>query len=910
MLRFRQLCALGILAATLLAAQACFARGQEVVTVPSEPEVSTESRAYTAQDLEKLPVPSILLNSGWQIQSSCVAKATGEQISEAGFDGSAWHKSDLPATVVGALVTDKTYPDPFFGTNLKTLPGMNYSNKSFFAIQDMPAASPFLCSWWFRAEFDVPSNLPQKNSWLHFLGINYRANVWVNGVKIADAKDVAGTYRAFEFNVSKNLHPGKTNAVALEIFAPQKDDLGITWVDWNPTPADRDMGIWKEVFLTTSGDVSVRHPFVATKLDAKYKTASLTVSADLRNTADRPVKGIFLGDINEIHLEQPVELAAGESRKVSFAPEKFPQLKLQDPQLWWPYQMGVPNLYTAKLSFATEGQTSDSASAKFGIREVTSEITDKGYRLFKINGRKLLIRGAAWAPDMFLRWSSERLDADLAYVHDMGLNTIRLEGRLDHDEFFDKTDKLGILVMPGWTCCDAWERWKLWKGDQRKVAAASLTDQIGRLRNHPSVFVWLNGSDGPPPADVEKMYLGIEKDLGWPNPIISSASEEKTTVTGKSGVKMTGPYEYVPPVYWLADKKAGGAYGYNTETSPGPAIPPRESLERFIPKDHLWPIDEVWNYHSGGERFTTVNVFTDGLNRRYGPAVSLDDYERKAQAMTYDGERAMFEAYGRNKYTSTGVIQWMLNNGWPSLIWHLYDYYLVPAGGYFGTKKAMEPVHVQYSYDDNSVAVVNSTYEALKDMKVSARIYNVDASEKASHDVTLDLAADSSTRAFALPKVEGLSKTYFLRLQLSDAGGKQLSDNFYWLSTKADTLDWARRQDTVYTPQAEFGDLTGLNSLPQIKLTASASSENGVVQVSVSNPDSAIAFMVRLRVTRGQGGEDVTPIFWQDNYFSVLPGEHRTVTAKFDPAALEGKEAVVVLDGWNVDPVVLGPAAN
>jgi exo-1,4-beta-D-glucosaminidase len=852
----------------------------------------------------------VYLQKNWQIQSSCVAKAGGEQISTVGFDGSTWHKSDLPATVVGALVTDKTYPDPYFGTNLKTLPGMNYSNKSFFAIQDMPAGSPFLCSWWFRTEFAAPAELAQKNSWLHFLGINYRANVWVNGVKIGDAKDVAGTYRAFEFNVSKNVLPGKTNAVALEIFAPQKDDLGITWVDWNPTPADRDMGIWKEVFLTTSGDVSVRHPFVASKLDSEYKTAALTLSADVRNTADHAVKGVLRAEVDGRSLQQPVELASGETKKISFTPEKFEQLKLEHPRIWWPYQMGEPNLYTAKVSFDTDGQTSDSASVTFGIREATSEITDKGYRLFKINGRKLLIRGAAWAPDMFLRWSSERLDADLAYVKDMGLNTIRLEGRLDHDEFFDKTDKLGILVMPGWTCCDAWERWKRWQGDQRKIAAASLTDQIGRLRNHASVFVWLNGSDGPPPADVEKMYLGIEKDLGWPNPIISSASEEKTTVTGKSGVKMTGPYEYVPPVYWLADTKAGGAYGYNTETSPGPAIPPRESLERFIPKDHLWPIDEVWNYHSGGERFTTVSVFTDGLNRRYGQAISLDDYERKAQAMTYDGERAMFEAYGRNKYTATGVIQWMLNNGWPSLIWHLYDYYLVPAGGYFGTKKAMEPVHVQYSYDDNSVAVVNSTYEALKGMKVSAKIYNIDAQEKASHDVTLDLSADSSIKAFDLPKVDGLSKTYFLRLQLNDAEGRMVGDNFYWLSTKADTLNWAKRQDTVYTPQAEFGDLTGLNSLPPVKLSASSDSRQGVMQVHVSNPSNAIAFMVHLRVTRGKDGEDATPIFWEDNYFSLLPGEHRTVTAKLDPAALESKEPVVVLDGWNVDAVVVGTTAN
>jgi exo-1,4-beta-D-glucosaminidase len=862
-----------------------------------------------AQDAAE-PGTRVYLDKDWQIQSSCVAKVTGEQASTAGFDASSWHKSDLPATVVGALVTDKTYPDPYFGTNLKTLPGMNYSNKSFFAIQDMPAGSPFLCSWWFRAEFEGPSTLPRKNSWLDFLGINYRANVWVNGVKVGDAKDVAGTYRAFEFNVSKNVQAGKMNALALEIFAPQKDDLGITWVDWNPTPADRDLGIWKEVFLTTSGDVSVRHPFVAAKLDAEYRTAALTVSADLHNTAEHPVKGIFRGDIEGISLEKPVELGAGESKKVHFAPEEFAQLKFEHPQLWWPYQMGEPNLYTAKLSFAADGQTSDSASVKFGIREVTSEITDKGYRLFKINGRKLLIRGAAWTPDMFLRWSSERLDADLAYVHDMGLNTIRLEGRLDHDEFFDKTDRLGILVMPGWTCCDAWERWKLWKGDQRKIAAASLTDQIGRLRNHPSVFVWLNGSDGPPPADVEKMYLGIEKDLEWPNPIISSASEEKTTVTGKSGVKMTGPYEYVPPVYWLADKKAGGAYGYNTETSPGPAIPPRESLERFIPQDHLWPIDEVWNYHSGGERFTTVNVFTDGLDRRYGQATSLDDYERKAQAMTYDGERAMFEAYGRNKYTSTGVIQWMLNNGWPSLIWHLYDYYLVPAGGYFGTKKAMEPVHVQYSYDDNSVTVVNSMYVALEGRKVSAKMYNIDAAEKASREATVDLAADSSTKAFDLPKVDGLSKTYFLRLQLHAPGGELVSDNFYWLSTKADTLNWAKRQDTVYTPQAEFADLTGLNSLPQVSLRTSSAFLNGEAHVTLMNPSNAIAFMVHVRVTHGKDGEDITPIFWDDNYFSLLPGEKRTVTAKFLRPSQDGPKPYLVVEGWNVAPATLGAPEN
>jgi len=317
----------------------------------------------------------------------------------------------------------------------------------------------------------------------------------------------------------------------------------------------------------------------------------------------------------------------------------------------------------------------------------------------------------------------------------------------------------------------------------------------------------------------------------------------------------------------------------------------------------------VWNYHAGGERFTNVNIFTDGLERRYGKAVSLDDYLRKAQAMTYDGQRAMFEAYARNKYRSTGVIQWMLDNGWPSLIWHLYDYYLVPAGGYFGTKKACEPIHVQYSYDDNSVAVINGTYESLKGMQVLAKVYNLDATEKASKDATMDLAPDSSTKAFALPRIDGLTPTYFLRLQLRNARGKLVSDNFYWLSTKLDTLAWDKRNDTVYTPQKDFADLTGLATLPTVKLEARASrGTDGAVRVEVKNSGAGVAFMVHLRLTSGKSGDDITPIFWDDNYFSLLPGESREISARYNAATANGKNPVVELDGFNVSAATLAVA--
>jgi exo-1,4-beta-D-glucosaminidase len=887
------MCAFGVLAITVLA-----------------------SRISRAEDSGKLVSSAVSLNEGWQIQSSCEAKATGQQVSTPGFEATGWHKTAVPNTVVGTLVDDQTYPDPMVGMNMKKLPGMNYSDKSFFALQDMPEGSPFRCSWWWRTEFAVKPPFSGEHFWLHFPGINYRANVWVNGKKIADAKDVAGTYRIFEFDVTSALNTNGQNAVALEIFAPGKDDLGITWVDWNPTPADKDMGIWKEVTLSSSGPVAVRNAFVKSKLGAEYKTAELTLSGDLRNQTDKSVRGTLVADVDGQTLKQDVELAAGETKTVRFAAAQFPQLKLEHPRLWLPYTLGTPNLYTAELHFHMDKgeNVSDHAQVTFGIREFTSELTEKGHRLFKLNGRNILIRGAAWAPDMFLRPMSKKLDADLAYVRDMGLNTIRLEGRIDRDEFFEKTDKLGILVMPGWTCCDTWERWKRWTPETHAIAKASMADQARRLRNHASVFVWLYGSDGPPPADVEQMYLDVLKEAEWPNPALSSASNTPTKLTGNSGVKMTGPYEYVPPVYWLADTKAGGAYGYNTETSPGPAIPTRESLEKFIPTEHLWPIDDVWNYHAGKERFTTVNVFTDGLTRRYGPATSLDDYERKAQAMTYDGQRAMFEAYGRNKYTSTGVIQWMLNNSWPSLIWHLYDYYLVPAGGYFGTKKAMEPVHVQYGYDDHSVAVVNDTRNAVPGVKVSANIYNLDATHVATDGGTLDLASDSSTKVLDLPLPDKISTTYFLKLKLHDAQGKLLSDNFYWLSTKVDTLDWAKRKDTVYTPQKDFADLSGLNSLPQVTLSVHAAKTTAggrdTITVTVKNPSSSIAFMAHLRLTSGPGGDDVVPIFWSDNYFSLLPDEERVITANYDVSGLDGKAGVLVMDGYNVVSSAVQPASS
>jgi len=872
------------------------------------------------------PALTVPLRDGWALQSSAKVAATGEAISSIPFEAKDWFRAEVPTTVVAAQVKSGLLPDPFYGMNLRQYPGVGYPIGFNFSNIPMPPDSPYAVSWWYRKEFSVPAGYTGKTVWLNFRGINYRANIFLNGKRIANSSEVAGAWRTYEFNVTSAIKPG-TNVVAVQVWAPTENSLAITFVDWNPSPPDKNMGLWREVYLTTSGPVALRYPAVLSRVDSPgNNTAHLTVTAQVKNGSDHPVKGTLKGRIENIEFAQPVELAAGESKDVVCSPTQYPQLNLSNPRLWWPAQMGTPNLYDLNLSFEINGEVSDVSRTKFGIREITSEVAEQApgrlKRLFKINGKNILIRGGGWTPDMMMRETPERLADEFRYVRDLGLNTVRLEGKLETEEFYEMADRQGILVMAGWCCCDFWEHWGSWKDEDFEIARSSLRDQMYRLRSHPSLVMWMNGSDNPPPPDVEEMYLKIESDLLWPNPIVSSATAKPSTVTGESGVKMSGPYEYVAPSYWTADPYlqtnenlcnpggCGGAYGFNTETSMGPAVPPIESVERMVPKDHLWtvngPVDEYWNFHAGGGSFKTMQVFTDALNARYGKANSAENFTYKSQLMTYEGVRAMYEAYSRNKYTSTGVIQWMLNNGWPSMIWHLYDYYLRPGGGYFGAKKAMQALDPVYGYDDHSVWLVSSQYVDAKGLKLAARVFNLDGTQKFSKELAVDAAADSTAKVFELPQIEGLSPAYFLDLRVTDGSGKLVGSNFYWLSTKPETLDWAK-SNWYTTPTASYADYTSLAQLPEVKLKVSSRSErNGknedeVTRVIVENPSKTLAFFVRLKLDKGKGGEEILPVVWQDNYISLLPGEKREITATYRASGLGAAQPEAEVSGWNVE---------
>ena len=857
------------------------------------------------------------LHEGWRLQSGCSLKADGGAISTPSFSTDDWLKISVPSTVLAAQAAAKVVPDPYFGMNLRIIPGTSYPIGHNFSNLPMPQDSPYHCGWWYRTEFSAPAAGHDQRTWVHFGGINYRGEIWVNGHRVADSTTVAGAYRTYEFDVSELLEPGAKNVLAIETFAPTEKDLGINWVDWNPCPPDKDMGLWGEVNLITSGAVTVRSPMAVTHfLDSSLAAADLTVYAELHNAATHAIKGVVEGTAAGIRFEQSVELGPNEERTIVFTPAQFSALHVRNPRPWWPYQMGEPHLERLTVSFIEQGaksdeQRSDEQSVNFGFREITSELTASGARLFRVNGKPILIRGAGWSQDMLLRTDEGRLRDQLHLVRDMHLNTIRLEGKLETEEFFHLADEQGILVMLGWCCCDHWEHWKDWAPADLSIATASLRAQMLRLRSHASLLVWLNGSDNAPPANVEAAYLKVEADTHWPNPTLSSAASTNTVGAGPSGVKMTGPYDYVAPSYWYVDQHNGGGFGFNTETSPGPAIPSLASRQKFLSDPDAWPPTADWSYHNGGGEFTNLKALNDAMTAVYAAPHSAADYERIAQTMEYDSERAMFESYSKNKYVSTGVIQWMLNNAWPSMIWHLYDYYLDASAGYYATKKACEPVHIQYSYDDRSIVLVNSTYEAVSGLHASVHVHGLNWKELYSAAATVNAAADGSQRVFLLPDslMSGAERLFFVDLELTDASGRVVSRNFYWVPYTLTSFEWGRTEYT-HTPAERHEDLTALASLPAAHIDAISelehTSQGRVLRVHLHNTDGALAFQVSA-AARTQSGGLIAPVFWSDNWIELVPGESITLTAQLPDDA--PADPVVQIEGWNVAPLRLKPQA-
>lgn len=806
----------------------------------------------------------------WMIKNSSEITGGLPSLFSPSFRKDGWIEAETPSTVLAAVLKSKPGFDPFLGTNLKKLD-----------LEKKKYQSP----WWYRTEFSLTPAQLQQAIVLHLKGVNYSAEVFINGKKIRDQTRLKGMYRIYELDLSQDEVRLGQNTLAILVTPPKANDLTANWVDWNPHPADENMGLWREAYLSFHDSIQVHEPWVETHLNLpKTDVADLKIQMDLTNRRNETETGSISISFHDHLLTQVITLQARETKRVVFNSEHFPELKIKNPRLWWPKQMGKPEVYTLSTEFQGSRGEHEKLTTFFGIREVTSELTEAHARLFRVNGKPIQIRGGGYASDLFLRFSKSKAKKDLQMLQELNLNTVRLEGMFQPEYFYNLADRLGILVMPGWVCCNSWENQKDWTEETYQIAKASLRDQLMELRAHPSVFTFLYGSDEAPPEKLEKLYLAAIQETSFPNPTLAAASDRNSKLTGKTGVKMSGPYDYVGPTYWLQDKSEhGGAWGFNTETSPGPAMPRLESLKQFIPKDHLWPVDEVWNFHAGLTEFKDIHIFKNAQDIRYGPSSSVEEFSKKSQLMTYDNERAMFEAYAKNKYSSaTGIVQWMLNNAWPSLIWHLYDYYYRTGGAYFGVKKANESTHIQFSYDDRSVVVVNHSYEPDEKLKAKVKLLDFNLKTLYEKEVSLDtLGADSVKKVLVLPEFQNISTTHFLQLKLTNETGKSLSENFYWLSSKKEIYDWSKTEFN-YTPMKQEADLRLLNQLPRSILQSewSRGLNDREGSVKVRNTGKTLAFFIELRILDRKSGKEVSPVLWDDQYFSLLPGEEREVHFK------------------------------
>lgn len=829
-----------------------------------------------------------LLENNWLVQSSRQAKAGGAELSQPGADVTGWYKATVPSTVMGVLTANGLYTD--------ALEGMNYPeiDKTLFDT-----------TWWYRTEFDLPALKENEHSDLLIDGISYAANIWLNGQQIATRDSLHGPFRQFRLDITPAVKKGR-NVLAVEVFRAQPGEPNIGFVDWNPRPADESMGIFREVRVAVTGEVSLSNSAVRSKVNTQtLDEAWLTLETTLTNRAEHAVQGALKAELEGKTFGTEVSLQPGETRTVRLTAADHEELHLTNPRLWWCRNLGSPEMYNLKVSFATSLGTSDSESIDFGVREVKDYFTEEGHRGFLLNGKKVLVRSAGWTDDIFLRNTPERYETEIQYVCDMNLNSIRFENIWGTSQrVYDLCDRYGLLVLTGWSCHWEWDNYLGSPCDEfggirteadMDLIARSLRDQVLWLRNHPSIIGWFVGSDMMPRPELEKRYMAFLPQID-DRPYISAAKAMTSELTGPSGMKMAGPYEYVAPNYWYSDEAPGGAFGFNTETGIGAQLPVRESLERMIPADKLWPLNEVWNYHctASGSDMNTLRVLQETIDGRLGKATGLDDFLRKADWLNYEGTRAMYEAFRVRIPRSTGIVQWMLNSAWPSLYWQLYDHYLVPTAAYYSVKKANQPQQLIYDYARRAVFAVNEGAETCR-MKATAALYDLTGKVLLQEEQpVVEVAPYTVVKVFDIPVP---ADNAFLFLTLGDNGGTFTTDNFYCLSARPDVYDWAKT-DWVRTPVKEYADFTRLFSLPKADYTFTSSvsrREDGsrLVRVELTNaPDGPVAFFLRLSLKDAQG-RLLTPVFWSDNYLSPAPGEKRTVECMV-PASTEAEGELTV----------------
>ncbi len=855
------------------------------------PAVHAAVSAPPATPSAGLPAP-VTLSAGWQLQDIAQVPQAGDVVSTTGFTPTGWYKATIPGTVLTSLVNDGVYAEPLYGENNRP---------------DKIPESLCRTSYWYRTQFDVPARYAGRQISLNFEGINYTAQVWLNGRQLGD---IRGAFARGIFNITAYVKPGEKATLAVLIQPPphpgnpaeqtlaagtggnggQLVRDGPTFVcavgwDWIPAIRDRDMGIWQKVTLSATGPVLIVDPYLTSHLPLpRTDSANLTLEATLQNISDTPQSGNLAVKFGDVNFSVPYTLAPKTTQAVKLTPETNPQLHVANPRLWWPNGYGEPNLYALHLSFDQNGQPSDTRDFNFGIREITYQLPGSDNLAISVNGVPVMCKGGDWGMDEAMkRIPRDRLEAQIRFHKDANYTMIRnWVGQSTGEDFYDLCDKYGIMIWDEFFQANASD------GpvpDDVPMYLANVREKVLRFRNHPSIALWCGRNESnPAPAAVADGLQAIMAELESARAYHANSNEGK-------GVRSGGPYNWQTPRMFYAGPRGGALEPFKTEIG-SVSIPTLEAVQAMMPEKDWNTINDDWAEHDlcrgAQEGRQGGPLYPDMIAKRYGPWTGLAEFVRKSQLANYEAFRAMYEGrFAKLFQPATGVLTWMSNPSQPSFVWQLYSYDLEPLSSLFAVRKASEPIHVQMNQNDFHVMVINNTPKPLENLQASVRVYNLDGSKVYDHTTPVASAgASAATDVGAIAFPDGLSPVHFVKVELRNAQGQLLSDNFYWRETTQD-------------------DLTALDTLPEVSLDAKIVRHDAdgkcLLDVTLTNPTKNIALMAHLQLRKDGTTERVLPVHYSDNYISLLPGESRTVTIEAASKDLGGAKPLVMLDGWNVN---------
>ncbi|KAK5994118.1 Exo-beta-D-glucosaminidase [Cladobotryum mycophilum] len=858
---------------------------------------------------QKAPIPS------WDLKSSSDVSKDLKSLSKPGVDTSSWyHAKTSKCTIMGCLLNAGIYKD----TDLFYSDNLNHFNWGQFSVP-----------WLYRNEFSL-APVKGKHYILETNGITSKADLFFNGKQIADSDFQTGAYGGHAYDVTSLV--AESNALVVQAHPTDYlFDFAVGYVDWNPYPPDNGTGVWRDITVKEIGPVSLGALNVIVDINTPVESnpAQITVRAKAQNYENTAVEFNAEAIITDPaggpgqSVKQTVKLGPLETKLVDF------KQTLKTPKIWWPKQWGDQPLYKAQVTFSVGSDVSDTAETNFGVRTVSSVVNSHNDTQYTVNGHPFQVVGGGYSADIFLRWDKDYFTRIAEYMLDMHQNTIRLEGKLEHPELYEIADRIGLMVMPGWECCDKWEAWDynhdlaldpppIWNANDYATANASVIHEVDMIQSHPSILTFLVGSDYWPNDKATKIYVDAMKAAGWQTPIIASAAKRGfPKLIGPSGMKMDGPYDWVPPNYWFdtdpSSDRLGAAFGFGSELGSGVGTPELGSLKKFLSKsdlDDLWksPNKNLFHMSRNVSSFYNRKIYNQGLYKRYGAPTSLDDYLIKAQIMDYEATRSQYEGFGalwNADRPATGLIYWMLNNAWPSLHWNQFDYYLHPAGSYYGTKVGSRIEHVVYNPNKKEVWLINHSLNQQGPRTVDYELIDLTGKSIAKSTIKTTTKANSGFKAGDISQqVNKVNGVAFLRLILSDASGKVLSRNVYWLTKGVDVLDW-NNSTWYYTQVKQFVDFTPLNKLATAQVTVTPAAGNPAPEVPgtqtrslvLENTSSVPAFFVRLTLV-DKAGNDVNPVSWSDNYVTLWPHEKLTVQvggwdASGDSVQVSGKNVKV-----------------